>query len=743
MPIGIGEDHEELRRTVRRWLETRCPPEVPRALLDAESEPLPAFWNDLAAQGWLGIHVPEEYGGQGFGLMELAVVVEELARSVAPGPVLPTMLAAAVLAGSSDPADGKELLPSLVDGSAPTVVALPGSSALTAVVGPDGALSLTGTARPVLAAAAGARLLLASATVSGAGAEAGEIWCLVELDAPGVTIEPLASLDLTRRVAAVGLSAVAVAPERRLGGVTTALVRERALTMAAAECAGGARWCLDTATQYAKDRRQFGRPIGQFQAVKHRLADMLVSVEQTTALAWDAARATDGDDPGQAALSAVLGGAVALDTYVEAAKGCVQILGGMGFTWEHDAHLHLRRSLSLRQLLGGSAPLRVEASRAALAGSRRVLTTELPADAEPLRAEIRALVAQVAAATDNAERRRLLVENGLLSPHWPVPYGRGAGPVEQLVIDEELAAAGVLRPSIAVGAWALPTIIAHGTAEQQERFVGPTLAGDLWWCQLFSEPGAGSDLAALSTRAQPVEGGFVVNGQKVWTSMARKSDWGILLARTDPEATKHEGITYFLLDMKTPGIEIRPLREITGAAMFNEVFLTDVFIPDDCVVGAVNGGWRLARTTLANERVSMSSGATFGFGIEWMLGSLDSGPWAGDAVVLDEIGALLAEATSLALLSARTTLRSMSGVEPGPEASVRKLLGAEHEQRVQELGLVLLGAEGASTEGDGAQWSRGFLSTRCLTIAGGTSEVQRNVIGERLLGLPRDPEPGH
>jgi alkylation response protein AidB-like acyl-CoA dehydrogenase len=418
------------------------------------------------------------------------------------------------------------------------------------------------------------------------------------------------------------------------------------------------------------------------------------------------------------------------------------VLGGMGFTWEHDAHIHLRRALSLRQLHGGSAALRVEASRAAMAGVRRQLSTELPADAEPLRGAIRDLVAEVAAAGTGAEKRRLLVETGLLTPHWPEPWGRGAGPVEQLVIDEELAAAGVWRPSLAVGAWALPTIIAHGSPEQQERWVGPTLAGDIGWCQLFSEPGAGSDLASLSTRALRVEGGFVLNGQKVWTSMAQKADWGICLARTDPEATKHEGITYFLVDMRSVGIEVRPLREITGAAMFNEVFFTDVFVPDDCVVGPVNGGWRLARTTLANERVSMASGATFGFGVESMLGSLGAGPWADDVVVQDQLGALLAEAQSLALLGARTTLRSVSGVEPGPEASVRKLLGAEHEQRVQELGLVLLGAEGASTEGEGAQWSRGFLSTRCLTIAGGTSEVQRNVIGERILGLPRDPEPG-
>ncbi len=313
--------------------------------------------------------------------------------------------------------------------------------------------------------------------------------------------------------------------------------------------------------------------------------------------------------------------------------------------------------------------------------------------------------------------------------------------MEQLVIDEELAALKVHRPNLAVGAWALPTIIAHGTEAQQARWVGPTLRGDMVWCQLFSEPGAGSDLAALSTRATRDDGGWVLNGQKVWTSIARQAHWGICLARTDPDAPKHEGITYFIVDMHSDGIEVRPLREITGDAMFNEVFFSDVFVPDDCVVGPVNGGWRLARTTLANERVSMASGATFGFGVEWILRTLQAEDDP-DPVVLDELGGLLAEAQSVALLGARSTLRSVSGVEPGPEASVRKLLGAEHEQRVQELGLTLLGPLGATVEGDAGRWARGFLSTRCLTIAGGTSEVQRNVIGERILGLPRDPEPG-
>jgi alkylation response protein AidB-like acyl-CoA dehydrogenase len=237
-----------------------------------------------------------------------------------------------------------------------------------------------------------------------------------------------------------------------------------------------------------------------------------------------------------------------------------------------------------------------------------------------------------------------------------------------------------------------------------------------------------------------VEGGWSLSGQKVWTSMAQKSDWAICLARTNPEAPKHAGITYFLVDMRSDGIEVRPLRELTGAAMFNEVFLSDVFVPDECVVGDVDDGWRLARTTLANERVSMATGSSFGGGVEGLLEAVLNRPAVSkDPVVLDRVGALVAEAQSLALLGLRTTLRALAGVDPGPESSVRKLLGVEHEQRTQELGLAVLGTDGATTEGDAARWTFGFLANRCLTIAGGTSEVQRNVIAERLLGLPRDP----
>jgi len=298
----------------------------------------------------------------------------------------------------------------------------------------------------------------------------------------------------------------------------------------------------------------------------------------------------------------------------------------------------------------------------------------------------------------------------------------------------------VPRPNIGVGAWALPNLIVHGTEEQRERWIMPTLRREIGWCQLFSEPGAGSDLAALATKATRVEGGWVVNGQKVWTSMAKEADWGILLARTNPDAPKHDGISCFMLDMKTPGIEIRPLRELTGMAMFNEVFFDDVFVPEDCLVGKEHDGWRAARTTLANERVFMGGGNTIGAGVMGVLALIRDSGRAGDRLALAEAGALVATGHALSALGFRLTLMALRGADPsGSEAAVRKLLGVQHDQNVQELGMSLAGMDAMIGGGEAAAWSSSFLFNRCLTIAGGTSDIQRNVIAERLLGLPRDP----
>ena len=749
MSIGLREEHEELRTSLQRWVESRCPPEAVRAALDAETDTLPPFWNDLGAQATLGIHVGEEFGGQGAGLVELAVAAEVLGRAAAPGPWGSTALVAAVVAESGAAELAKELLPGLIDGSLPATLALPTATpdgaavplpGLTGWVAPDGGLQVSGSLGPLLNGATAALVL---APVE---ADDGVHWVLVEAG-PAVRIEPLPSFDPSRRSARWSLADVAVPAGRVLARTSTRRIRDLTLVVVAAEACGGARWCLDTAAEHARTRHQFGRPIGQFQGVKHRLADLLVAVEQAVAATWDAAslgdheRSEDGDGA-QARLAIQLAATLAVDGYVEAAKGAIQVLGGMGFTWEHDAHIHLRRATTLRQLIGGTAPLRAGAARLALEGWRRRLTVELPPEAERLREQLAPIVASIAAIPGPAGQRRALADEGLLAPHWPAPFGRDAGAVEQLVIDQLCAEAGLRRPNLAVAAWALPTIMAHGTPEQTERFVGPTLRGEIVWCQLFSEPGAGSDLAALSTRATRVDGGWSLEGQKVWTSVATRAHMGICLARTDPDGPKHRGITYFLVDMASPGIEVRPLREITGEALFNEVFFDGCFVPDDCVVGEVDGGWRLARTTLANERVSLSTDTAFGGALEEVLARVTHDPTLQDPVTLDRLGQLLADAQSLAQLGMRATLRSVGGLQPGSESSVRKLLGAEFEQRVHEFGLDLAGPYGAVASGAAAVSAHGVLHSKCLTIAGGTSEVQRNVIGERLLGLPRDPEPG-
>jgi alkylation response protein AidB-like acyl-CoA dehydrogenase len=429
---------------------------------------------------------------------------------------------------------------------------------------------------------------------------------------------------------------------------------------------------------------------------------------------------------------------VATEAGFRCAKDCIQVLGGIGYTWEHDAHLYLKRATALHSLLPSPADGRARVAAAVAAGDRRTMTIDLPPAAEPARARTRELVADLRQ-HDKALWRTVLADSGYLAPHWPRPWGLDASPIEQLAIDAELRTARVRRDHLQVAGWVLPTLIGHGSPDQQERFIGPSLRGELVWCQMFSEPGAGSDLASLTTAATRVEGGWSITGQKVWTTMADHADWAICLARTDPGAPRHEGIGCFLVDMSTPGIDVRPLRELTGMAMFNEVFLEDVFVPDDCLVGGPTEGWQCARTTLANERVSMAAGSSFGPGVSALFDLARAGGVLDDPRVADRLGGLVAEAHTVAMLGVRTTLRALAGGQPGPEASVRKLLGVEHEQAVQEEGLALLGAAAVTGEGDGAVWAGGFLGNRALSIAGGTSEIQRNVIAERLLGLPKDP----
>ena len=729
MPIGVTEEHEELRQVVRRWVETECPPAVPRALLDAATERLPGFWGSLVEAEWLGLHLPEEHGGLGYGLPELVVVLEEMGRAAAPGPFLASALTGAVLAAVGGPA-AAALLPGLVAGERIGAVAL--GDAMDATREGD-ALRVSGRLSPVLSGHL-ADFFIAPARLPD-GAEGG---CGIVAGARGVGVVELPSIDRCRRSAALTAEGATITAGGILEGLDRESVDSLAVVLASAEAVGVAQWCVETAAQYAKERVQFSRPIGQFQGVKHRSALALARTELARAAAWDAARAIDdADNAGKLAVAS--SGALALSAALEAAKDCVQTLGGIGFTWEHDAHVYMRRALTLHQLFGLPSRWRLRAAREALGGARRRLTVELPAESAVLREEVQAFVSEIEA-LDPEQRAAHFAEAGYVVPGWPRPWGRAASAVEQLVIDEEFEAAGLQPPSIIIGGWALPTVIVYGTVEQQNRWIPPTLRGEIQWCQLFSEPGAGSDLASLSMSATRADGGWILDGQKVWTSLAQMADWGICLARTDFEAPKHDGISCFMVDMGSPGIDIRPLREITGAPMFNEVFFNDVFVPDDCLVGEVNDGWRAARTTLANERVFMASGATTGRGVERVMRLAEKRGLAGDPLVLDEIGDLVATGHALAVLGYRLTIQALAGADPsGSEAAVRKLLGVEHDQHVQEVGLRLLGDVAVIDEAEGGEWTNGFLSNRCLSIAGGTSDVQKNVIAERLLGLPRDP----
>jgi len=733
MTIGVTPEHEALRSSVRGWADRAGVRRSAREALEAVEEVRPAWWQSCADQGLLALHLPTEYGGAGATAVELAVVVEELARAAAPGPVVSTVLASLLLAETqAATALAKELLPALADGSMAAAVGLAAGSLRVEDV--PGGLRLSGTSGPVLSGHLADLLVLPAAGADGL--------TFLLVDAGDLTVTAVPGLDPSRRVATVDAAGVHVAADRVLAGVDDARVRGLAAVVLAADAAGTAGWCLDTAVAYAKVRQQFGAPIGSFQAVKHLCADMLTQVELARGTAWDAARAAGDAAQGPLAAAAAVAAATALEAAVVCAKGCVQVLGGIGFTWEHDAHLALKRAAAARALLGGPPGWQVRAARSALGGTRRTLDLDLAeatgdsSGVDALRAELRGLAGELAALPVGDRRVRLAAE-GLLAPHWPRPWGRGAGAVEQLLVDSELRAAGVDVPDLVIGAWALPTIIGHGSPEQQERFVQPTLLGDLVWCQLFSEPGAGSDLASLSMRARRVEGGWSLTGQKVWTSVAATADWGICLARTDPAAApRHRGITYFLVDMRSPGLEVRPLRELTGEALFNEVFFTDVVVPDDCVVGAVGGGWRLARTTLANERVAMSRGPSLGAGVEDVLRAVADTPGADDPLLLQRIGGLVCEAQALALLGLRATVRSVAGTDPGATSSVQKLVGMLHRQDVAELALTLLGPAAAAS-GTEEPAVRAFLSTRALTIAGGTTEILKSVIGERVLGLPR------
>jgi alkylation response protein AidB-like acyl-CoA dehydrogenase len=721
MSIAISEEHRALAQTVAGFLTDHQSRAAARSLLEAGADGLPAFWTGLADLGLLGLHVPEEYGGSGFGLPETLVVAEQMGRHLAPGPFVPTVIASAVLAAAGPGDLQKRLLPGLADGS------LAGAAALGGAVTRAGGVA-TGKAGVVISGHLADVLLV----------PAGDDVLVIETSAGGVQAEVPVNLDQSRRAARIRLDA---APATVLPGAR-GLLTDVARAVLAAEATGVAAETTEQAAEYAKIRQQFGRPIATFQAVKHHCANMLVAAELATAATWDAGRAGLGGGD-QLSYTAAIAAALAVPAAVGNANLNIQVHGGIGFTWEHDAHLYLRRAAAIGAVLAAEQAA-IEVTDLVRRGVRRAAAIELPPEAAPIRAAIRPDVDRLRELTGDA-RKQALIESGYAMPHWPRPWGRDAAAIEQLVIEQEFAAAGIKRPGYGITSWIILTLIQHASPDQVARWVRPALDQDVIWCQLFSEPGAGSDAAGIKTRATRVVkgdgevGGWRINGQKVWTSDAQRAGFGLATVRTNPDAPKHQGITTMVIDMHAPGVTVRPLRMPSGSSDFNEVFFDDVFVPDSDVVGPVDAGWTVARATLGNESVSIGGGdGGRSVPAEAYIAPLDAHPerLAGGA---GRVGRQIARTHVMGVLNQRSAYRAVAGGEPGPEGNVTKLLLSELGHEAAEIMAELAGPDAAFLAGPGAMGAMLVLMNRAMSIAGGTSEIKRNQIAERILGLPRDP----
>ncbi|OBG82451.1 acyl-CoA dehydrogenase [Mycobacterium sp. E802] len=736
--IALTPEQQQLGEAVTRFAARHAPIDATRATLgDLAKGALPAWWSALVDSGFHAVHVPEAVGGQGGGLEDMACVLEAAGAALLPGPLLTTATAGAVLDARQGTA-AETLLKEIAAGTPAVVV----SDQWSDIRGrPDGeGWRLTGSSGLVLGICSAQRVVVPFTDDTG-----GLRWAMLEPDA--AQVESRRGTDLTTDLGILHLQAHAVASAAVLTGVDADRVTAVTVALTASVAAGITQWCVHTVTEHLRTREQFGKPIGTFQALQHKAAMLLVNSALATAAAWDAVRALSGsDDADQHRLTACSAAVMAVMPVPGLVLEALTMLGAIGFTWEHDLHLYWRRATSLAASIGPLSRWTRALGELSGTASRDVTVNLGDSDAD-FRARVAEVLDHARGLSDNGfgrqgdypeftvgPRRTLLADSGLIAPHWPAPWGLDAGVRQQLIVAEEFARrAELVRPSVGIAEWILPSVIAAGSAELQQRFVPATLRGELAWCQLFSEPGAGSDLASLSTRAERVEGGWRINGHKIWTSLAHRADFGALLARTDPDAAKHRGIGYFILDMRSPGVEFRPITQSSGRAEFNEVFLTDVFVPDEMLLGDPGSGWQLAISTMAHERVAISGYVNIdrmGALRELVGTSPDPDP------IRHAIGEIDAYTNALKALGVRETLRLLDGQPPGPASSIAKVATNVMLRRAAELTLGLTGPLALEQDSSPAVVSP-YLDLPAELIGGGTTEIQLNIIAQMILGLPR------
>jgi alkylation response protein AidB-like acyl-CoA dehydrogenase len=738
--LGLTPEQRELSDAVTQFAARHAPIAATRDSFDTlAAGQLPAWWDALVGNGFHAVHLPEHLGGQGGRLIDAACVLESAAKALLPGPLLPTVATGAVALLADTAPAAESLVRALASGASAAVV-LPGDGDFKARA--DGQRwRITGASEAIAGACSARVILLAARTGDGE-----VVWVPVHTGRPTAAVESANGTDLVADVGTVRLDDYGADGSEVLTGIDPDRAESVVLGLAASTTAGIAQWCVEAVTAHLRTREQFGKIIGTFQALQHSAAMLLVNSELATAAAWDAVRAA-GESIDQHRLAAAAAAVIAISPAPDLVLDALTMFGAIGFTWEHDLHLYWRRAISVAASIG-------PANRWARRLGQLTCTQQrdMSVDLGAAEAEFRSWVAQTLDSAlelrndqpglqgdydyfERGPQRTLIAQAGLIAPHWPAPWGLDAGPLKQLVIDEEFAKRpDLVRPSLGIAEWILPSVLRAASKELQEKLIPPTQRGEIAWCQLFSEPGAGSDLAALITRATKVDGGWKINGHKIWTSAAHRADFGALLARTDATARKHRGIGYFILDMRSPGIEIQPIKTATGDAHFNEVFLTDVFVPDDMLLGGRTEGWNLAIATMAEERSAISGYVKFDRAAALRRFASEPGPDRDDALLA--LGELDAYTNAIKALGVRETIRLLDGQASGPASSIAKVAMNVLLRRTFEATLRLTGKLGMVADSTPAIVEP-YLHLPAELIGGGTREIQLNIIAQMILGLPR------
>lgn len=735
MTLPITIEQEQLAQAVTQFAARHAPIDKTRAALDSiAAGELPTWWEEFTANGFHAVHLPEGAGGQGGTLADTACVIEAAAAALLPGPLLSTVSASAVASLADDSA---ATLVADLAGGATAVVVLPEDSRVRAVADGSG-WRLTGSIGSTLGLLAAQYVLLAAHAE-----DETEMWFALKAGT-GLAVEQQRGTDLSTDVGALTLDNYLV--DAPVTGIDTERARCIVAALTASASAGTVRRGVETAVNYIRTREQFGKPVGSFQALQHKAAVLLVNAELASASAWDAVRAID-ESIEQHRLAAAAAALMAICAGPDLMLDALLMFGAIGYTWEHDTHLYWRRATSLAASLGSTPRWAREAGELARTLKRSTAINLGDVESE-FRAGIaktldQALTLQNETPTDDrrapglayGSQRDLLAEAGLVAPHLPLPWGIAATPIQQVIITEEFdKRPGLVRPSLNIAEWILPTILDSGTDSQRERFAWPMLRGTQRWCQLFSEPGAGSDLASLGTRAAKVDGGWLINGHKIWTSSAHVAQFGAMLARTDPDASKHRGISYFLVDMSSPGIEISPIKQASGHFDFNEVFLTDVFIPDDMLVGEPGRGWDLAVATMAVERTAIGNYVNIDRSEALRRMADTDGP--DHDTILQALGGIEAHTTAIKAMVLRETLRLVQGQGPGPTSSIAKYAMVLLLRRASTATLGLTGRL-AMLEDSDPEVIKPYFDMPSELIGGGTAEIQLTIIASMILGLPR------